>query len=647
MAGNGSVEGRVGGRIFAGQFEVDIGAAELYRSGRRIALQDKPFRVLSILLQRPGELVTREDLQSQLWSVDTHVEFDEGLNTAIRKLRTAFGDSADNPRFIETVPRRGYRFIAPVSKAEMAAAAPEVPANLSPPVPPSSHTHLGSRRSRAWAAALGALLLLALVLAVISGVRRGAWGFFSRRSDAIGAPRIRSLAVLPLENLSNDPAQDYFADGMTDQLITDLGQIKSLRVISRTSVMQYKGVRKPIAQVARELNVDAVVEGTTLKSGSQVRITAQLIQAPLDNHLWAQSYEGDLHDVISLQNKVARAIAEEIQVTLTPGERVLLRAGRPVNPQAYEDYLQGRYFWNKRDGDALERASEYFQKAISIDPNYAPAYAGLAQTYALFAGNTGPKDEFVAAGKKAAHQALLLDPNLAEAHTALALLLSGGYNFTDEEREFKLAVNLDPNYATGHHWYGEVYLVQMGRFEEANREMRQALALDPASRIIATDWGTVLFWERRYDEAYRQLSKVIAMDAEFSEAYLWRGRVLLQQGKYPAAIADLETAHRINHASQIISPTLAYAYGVSGNRAKANLQLQRILAESRQRYVSPWAIGLVYLGLGDKPRCLDWFEKAVRVHSPEMTAVWVAPEADPLRREPRFKELLSAMKLPG
>jgi len=463
----------------------------------------------------------------------------------------------------------------------------------------------------------------------------------------MGAPRIRSLAVLPLENLSNDPAQEYFADGMTDQLITDLGQIKSLRVISRTSVMQYKGVRKPIAQVARELSVDAVVEGTILKSGSQVRITAQLIQAPLDKHLWAQSYEGDLHDVISLQNKVARAIAEEIQVTLTPGERVLLRAGPPVNPEAYEDYLQGRYFWNKRDGDALERASEYFQKAISIDPNYAPAYAGLAQTYALFAGNTGPRDEFVAAGKKAANQALLLDPDLAEAHTALALLLSGEYNFTDEEREFKLAVTLDPNYATVHHWYGEVYLVQMGRFEEANREMQQALTLDPASRIIATDWGTVLFWERRYDEAYKQLSKVIAMDAEFSEAYLWRGRVLLRQGKYPAAIADLETAHRINQASQIISPTLAYAYGVSGNRAKAISQLQSLLAESRQRYVSPWAIGLVYLGLGDKPRCLDWFEKAVRVHSPEMTAAWVAPEADPLRREPRFKELLWAMKLPG
>src|SRR5580704_11561484 len=555
MAGNGSVDGRVGGRIFAGQFEIDVGTGELYKSGRRIALQEKPFRILSILLQRPGELVTREELQSQLWSVDTHVEFDEGLNTAIRKLRTAFGDSADNPRFIETVPRRGYRFIAPVSRAEMVEAVPEVPVSVSTPVPPSSRTHVGSGRSRVWAAALGALLLLALVLAVVSGVRRGAWALFSRRSDALGAPRIRSLAVLPLENLSNDPAQEYFADGMTDQLITDLGQIKSLRVISRTSVMQYKGVRKPIAQVARELSVDAVVEGTILKSGSQVRITAQLIQAPLDKHLWAQSYEGDLHDVLSLQNKVARTIAEEIQVTLTPGERVLLRAGRPVNPEAYEDYLQGRYFWNKRDGDAMERASDYFQKATSIDPNYAPAYAGLAQTYVLLAGNTGPKDEFVAAGKKAAKQALLLDPNLSEAHTALALLLGREYNFADEEKEFKLAVALDPNYATAHHWYGEGYLAPMGHFEEANSEMQLALALDPRSRIIATDWGATMVFERRYDEAYQQLCKVIAMDSGFSEAYLWRGKVLLLQGKYREGIADLETAHRINPGSQTISPT--------------------------------------------------------------------------------------------
>ncbi len=458
---------------------------------------------------------------------------------------------------------------------------------------------------------------------------------------------IRSLAVLPLENLSNEPAQEYFADGMTDQLITDLGQIKALRVISRTSIMQYKGVHKPIAEIARELNVDAVVEGTVMKSGNQVRITAQLIQAPLDRHLWAKSYDGDLHDILSLQKDVAGAVAQEIQVALTPQERALLKSARPVNPEAYEDYMQGRYFWNKRDGGGLERAMEYFQKATSIDPNYAPAYAGLAQTYVLLAGNTGPKDEFVAAGEKAAKQALFLDPNLSEAHTALALLFQHEYNFEDEEKEFKLAVALDPNYATAHHWYGEAYLAQMGHFEEANSEMQQALALDPRSRIIATDWGVTLYFERHYDEAYQQLSKVIAMDSGFSEAYLWRGRVLLLQGKYREGIADLETAHRINPGSQIISAILAYAYGVSGDRAKANGQLRILLAESRHRYVKPWAIAFVYLGIGDKLHALDWFEKAVRERSNDMPAARVTPEADPLLGEPRYKALLTAMKLPN
>ena len=623
-------------RVRAGLFEVDLGSAQLHKSGRRIPLQEQPFRVLEILLERPGEIITREELQSRLWPADTFVGFDEGINTAIRKLRVAFGDSAENPRFIETVPRRGYRFIAPMARMERPSVAP-------PQIPllPAAQQRTFFVRTLG----VSALLLLALSFTAVPRMLRFAQRFMSPPGQA-PISTIRSVAVLPLENLSNEPAQDYFADGMTDQLITDLGQIRALRVISRTSVMQYKGVHEPIAQIGRELNVDAVVEGTILKSGSQVRITAQLIQAKLDRHLWAKSYEGDLHDILSLQNSVANAIAQEIQVALTPQEKALLLSAHPVNPEAYEDYLQGRYFWNKRDGGALERAIEYFQKATSIDPNYAPAYAGLAQTYALLAGNTGPKDEFVAAGKKSAMQALLLDPNLSEAHTALALLFADEYNFADEEKEFKLAVALDPNYATAHHWYAEVYLAQMGHFDEANGEMQQALTLDPGSRIIATDWGAILFWERRYDEAYQQLSKVVAMDPAFSEAYLWRGRVLLMQGNYRDAIADLETAHRINHGSQTVSPTLAYAYGFSGDRAKANAQLRSLLAEMRQRYVSPWASGIVYLGLGDKPHALDWFEKAVRERSTDMLAARVAPETNPLRDEPRFKALLAAMKLP-
>lgn len=284
-----------------------------------------------------------------MWPDDTYVGFDEGLNTAIRKLRTAFGDSAENPRFIQTVPRRGYRFIAPVTRVEPEAAAP---------VMTEAVVSASARRPRlqAWSWALVVASLLLATLLAIPAARRTVRDFFFGSARAAASAQIHSLAVLPLENLSNDPAQDYFADGMTDQLITDLGQIKALRVISRTSVMQYKRVRKPIAQIARELSVDAVVEGTILKSGYQVRITAQLIQAPLDKHLWAKSYQGDWRDVLSLQNNVAGAIAREIQVTLTPHEEALLESQRPVNPQAYEDYLLGRYFWNKRDGGGLQKA---------------------------------------------------------------------------------------------------------------------------------------------------------------------------------------------------------------------------------------------------------------------------------------------------
>jgi len=631
---------RTTSRIRAGLFEIDLDAGELFKSDQRVALQEQPFRLLSMLLERPGEVVSREELQAQLWPVDVYVGFDEGLNTAIRKLRTAFGDTADNPRFIETVPRRGYRFIAPVTRHET-----EPAASASPPTPIA--TPESKRRLPRWTVTLAVLVPSLLVVAALPGVRRITLGIFSRPSQGTTVLPIRSLAVLPLENLSNDPSQDYFADGMTDQLITDLGQIKELRVISRTSIMQYKQVRKPLAQIARELSVDAVVEGTVMRSGTQVRITAQLIEAPLDKHLWAKSYEGDLHDVLSLQSSVANAIAEEIRFNLTPQERASLRPGHTVSPQAYEDYLQGRYFWNKRDGGAMERAVEHFERAIAIDPAFAPAYAGLAQTYALFAGNVGPKDEYVAAGKKAARQALALDPSLAEAHTALALLLGDEYHFAEEEREFQLAVTLDPNYATGHHWYGEGFLVLFGRFDQANREMKQALALDPASLIIATDWGATLYLERRYDESYRQLSKVLTQDPEFTEAYLWRGRALLQEGRHKEAIADLETAYRLNPASQTIPATLAYTYALTGNRAKAISLLRKLFAESRERYVSPWAIGMVYLGLGDRPHAFDWFEKAVREHSPHVVSATVAPECDPLRTEPRFQKILATLKRPN
>ncbi len=629
--------GSVLGRVRAGLFEIDIDSGELYKGGRKVTLQEQPFRVLALLLDRPGEVVTRQDIQSRLWPADTYVGFDEGLNTAIRKLRTAFGDSAENPRFIETVPRRGYRFIAPITTVKLHVEPETVVAAR---IDAGASARAQKRPFPVWSLVM-VLILLLLVPLVIPRTRRIARDFTFGSARAATAAPIHSLAVLPLENLSNDADQDYFADGMTDQLIADLGQIKALRVISRTSVMQYKGQHKPIPQIARELNVDAVIEGTILKSGNQVRITAQLIQAALDKHLWAQSYQGNLNDVLSLQNNVAGSIAREIQVTITPGEQALLQSGRMVSPRAYDDYLLGRYFWNKRDGGGLQKAREYFQQAIAADPSYAPAYASVAQTDVLLADELGLK-EYIPAGKVAAAKALALDPNLAEAHTAFAMLMESDYSFAREEQEFQLAVSRDPNYATAHHWYAS-YLAQIGRFDEANREMHQALLLDPVSRIIASDQGVLFYWERNYEEAYQQLTNALALDSGFSEAYLNRGKVLLQQGKYRDGITDLETAYRINPANPAIPTNLAYGYALAGDRTKAESQLHAFLSESNQ---NAWAIGLIYLGLGHKAQALDWFEQAVQEYSGDMIDIRVEPQFDPLRREARFKRLLARMKMP-
>ena len=363
------------GRLRFGVFEVDLRAGELTKRGLRIKLQEQPFRVLTMLLERPGELITREELREKLWGRAV-VDFDHGLNKAINKIREALGDSAENPRFVETVARRGYRFLADVTPIDTAADRQQPPATESlVPVTDSLRVELADLgmpgqvyRPHAWTfLGFGVALVFAASLS---------WILYSQSHSS---PKIRSLAVLPLESLSGDPSQDYFTDGMTDQLITDLGQISALRVISRTSAMAYKRVHKPLAEIARELNVEAVVEGTVLRSGERVRITAQLIQVPNEKHLWAQSYEGDLQDSLALQNSVARAIAEHIQVTLNPQEEAALKKSNPLNAEAYEAYLRGRYFWNKRTGDGLVRATEYFRHAIDTDPNYAGTMSELMQ----------------------------------------------------------------------------------------------------------------------------------------------------------------------------------------------------------------------------------------------------------------------------
>src|SRR6267378_6063229 len=372
-----------------GIYQVDVRTSELWKQGRKVKLQEQPCRILAILLEQRGEVVTREELRKRLWSDDTFVDFDHSLNTAIMRLREALNDSSDNPRFIETLPRHGYRFIAPIE--ELAVTEPEKEEETHSGAAPESSVHvpesrpamqfslgqptpnLGSRPTPSRRGIIIGSLLTMLVVSLIGvGLR------LARRGLGVGSQpnQIKSLVVLPFENLSGDKDQQYFTDGMTDELIAHLAKIRSLRVISRTSSMEYKDTHKTLSQIARDLNVDAVIEGTVLRSGNQVRITAELVQVATDGHLWAESYESQLGDILTLQSHVTSAIVNEIRVKLTPEDQVRLAATRPVSTQSYENYLKGRYYWNKRSQEGLTKAINYFQIAVEKDPRYALAYAG-------------------------------------------------------------------------------------------------------------------------------------------------------------------------------------------------------------------------------------------------------------------------------
>src|SRR6266480_5101334 len=456
------------GTVRFGIFELDADAGELRKQGTRMKLQEQPLQMLQVLLQRPGEVVTREELQQKIWPSDTFVDFDHGINNAIKRLREALGDTAETPCYVETLPRRGYRFIGKIERE---------------------------------------------------------------------TPKFRSLAVLPLENLSRDPEQEYFAEGLTEALITTLAKIGELRVVSRTSAMQYKGVYKGLKDIARELEVDVIVEGTVLRAGRRVRITAQLIDAPREAHLWAESYERDLRDVLSLQTEVAQAIARQIRIKLTPIDEARLGAAPAVKPEAYESYLKGRYHWNGHHG--IRKAIPFFEEAIGIDPTYASAYAGLADCYsALMAwGQVSPNDGCVKA-KVLALKALALDGTLAQAHTSLALATMYEYDFSGAEREFERAIELNSKYATAHHFFG-YYLGAMGFYEESVTELRRAIRLDPFSALINAFLGYVYVYARRFDQAIDQFLKTLQLDPNSVPAlgglgWAYRCKLLYQ----PAIIAS-------------------------------------------------------------------------------------------------------------
>jgi TolB-like protein/Flp pilus assembly protein TadD len=491
------------------------------------------------------------------------------------------------------------------------------------------------------------------VLAVIGGIAAVALlfafnvGSWRDRLLGGGAPHIRSLAVLPLENLSRDPDQEYFADGMTEALINDLSKIGALRVISRTSAMHFKGMRKTLPEIARELNVDGVVEGSIQRSGQRVRITAQLIEARTDTHLWGESYERDLRDVLALQEEVARDIASSVKTKLTPQELASLNSNRQVNPEAHEAYLKGRYFWNKRTEEGLKQGLKYFQKAIDLDPNYALGYAGLADSYVILGENgyLAPRETHPKA-KAAVMKALEIDDSLAEAHTSLAEIMEiHDFDWQGAEREFKRAIELNPGYATAHQWYA-FQLSRWGRLEESIAESKRALELDPLSLIINLNLGRMLYHARRYDQALQQLRKTLEIDPNFSWTHFQLGLIYEQKGMYEEAIAEQQKSVSSSEVNSIRLGALGRAYAVAGKRNEALKVVEQLKALSKQRYVEPTSIAQVQIALGDKDEAFKWLEKAYQERSIGVPALKTDARFDKIRSDPRFQDLMRRMGLP-
>lgn len=605
-----------------GPFEVDVRSRELRLKGTRSRIQDNPLTVLLLLLERKGEVVTREELKQRLWPSDTFVEADDGLNTAIRKLREVLGDSSENPIYIETIPRRGYRFIGEVLRDE------EAP-GLPPPVESAVDTPPESHRSwrRVWAiAAIAGVVTTAI----------GAAGWFRYRTRL---PAVRSIAVLPFANLSSDPSQDYFADAMTEELTSDLGRISALRVISRTSAMHYKNTQKTAPEIAQELNVDVLVESSVVRSGDRVRITAQLIDARVDRHLWSESYERDLKDVLALQSDVARAIAGQVRAAITPDENERLRPPS-VDPKAYEAYMRGRFFVDKWTPEDSAQALRSFEQAAAFDQNYALAYVGMAECFVF--GVAGIDDEEgVKRGIAAATRALELKPDMGEAHAMLGMLrLQKDWNFAAAEAEIRKGIALSPNYASAHHWYSHL-LIELGRLDESLIEAKTLLELDPVSPTPVGHLAYHYRSARQWDLAIMWYQKELAMDPSHVDDFGEMGEAYVGKRMFPDAIEQLTRAVEMSRNGAqhpYYLARLGYAYALSGDVAKA----KKILAELPSVNLNDLAC--VYAGLGERDRSIALLEQSFQRHTFPLDAGY-ALEFDSLRSDPRFTELLHRVGL--
>jgi TolB-like protein/DNA-binding winged helix-turn-helix (wHTH) protein/Tfp pilus assembly protein PilF len=627
-----------------GSFEADLHTQELRRRGTLLRLPSQSFQILQMLLERRGTLVTRDELRAVLWPSDTFVDFDHGLHAAVNRLRDALGDSADRPRWIETLPRRGYRFIAPVERSPDSAEAAVV-----------DHQKLPKPIfQRRWIAIvlLVPIMIGAVAAALLLGLNVGGWG--DRVFMRSPTPQIQALAVLPLTNLSGDPEQEYFADGMTEALITDLGKVSKPRVISRQSIMQYKGSKKALQEIAKELGVDAVLEGAVERSGDRVSVIVRLEKVSPEGQLWSKQYSRDIRDLLRLQDEIARAVTDEVKDKLKPQERARLARSRPVDPGAQDDYFRALNFPNKYAAESyryseqdLLTAISYFRQATEKDSNYGPAYVGMAQAYielgSPHGGYHAPKETLPLA-KAAATRAVEVDPMLGEAHFVLAQTLElYDWNWSEAERECKLALELSPNYAPAHVEYARFLQSILGRNDEAMKQMAYAAELNPRDPQIRLTMGFATYAARQYDSAISQFKALNAAYpglGDFGLGWSYRGKKM-----YPEAIAALERA-LVHSRHPLILASLASVYGLAGRKREAVKLIDELKERSRQHYMPGELFAEAYIGLGEKDEAMAWLERAYEEHDQGMVDINAYPGLDALRSEPRFQALLRRMNFP-
>ena len=621
-------------------YQVDLQTGELRKNGTKIRLSGQPFQILALLLEKPGELITREELRARLWPDEVFIDFDHSLNTAVNKLREALGDSTNDSHFVETLPKRGYRFIGSIevrgesTAGESAAAIPSAP--ILPP--PTQGRRLARHIALASAvfAALGLVAWLGIVL------------LRPQRSAAVGPPSIRSIAILPFTNLSGDAEQEYFADGLTDEFIAELSRISSLRVTSRTSIMQYKTeIHKPLSQIAEELHVDAVLEGSVLRSGNRVRIAAHMIYGPTDQHLLAETYERDLGDVLKLQREVAEAVAKQVRLKVVPAREIRMDQARAVNPEAYDNYLKGISFEPTREGE-IKKAKSHFEIAIQKDPDFAPAYVGLARCYRNLGqfGWLSPREAYQPS-KQAALAALKLDETNCGAHWSLAFVAwNYDWDWQTAEKELGYALERCPNSAAMREFHA-LYLAWSGQAVEAQSEIVRAHELDPhASELVR--YETVL---RYHVRDYRSMMELSHREIE-TNPNDWMAHYLLGvghegSGHIAEAIPEYRKAVELSGGGQDSISALAHAYAATGKKADAEKILSEWQRQPKTKYVSTYMTATIYAGLGDKDSTFKYLERAYQERSPDLLYFLRAdPRMDNLRTDPRFQDLLRRMNFP-